>query len=262
MLNDALPPEFQLSLAGTTDERHFQREGDVFVELVPQYQIAASCGESALACATGRTIGRDRTYTSKLILPDDLVTSSSSQYTLPREIIVHEMLHTLGIWGHVDSIEFPDSLMGTHGDYFPNLGYTIHRLDREILQIMYMSQNTQDYNDYGEWSDTTLHIAARADDDSFHFGTAWFNGLPQPWARGITPLRPIADSWLRGRATWNGAFVGFSGPTPLAGDVQLEVNPGHDGSQPARLVLSETFTTSAGTKKQAQVTAGFLTGNL
>ena len=34
----------------------------------------------------------------------------------PRKVIVHELLHALGIVGHVDSIEFPDSIMGTSGE--------------------------------------------------------------------------------------------------------------------------------------------------
>ena len=142
----------------------------------------------------------------------------------PRTVIIHELLHALGIKGHVDSIEFPDSIMGTSGDFFPNPGFTIHRIDREVLQIMYMQKLTDRYNDYGEWSDTTLHIVGRSEDDFVHFGVALFNGLPQPWARGRLPDSALADNTnLTGNVSWNGQLLGFSGPSPIAGDVELEV---------------------------------------
>ena len=156
-----------------------------------------------------------------LLIPDDFDTS---EYMFPRTVIVHELLHALGIQGHVDSIEFPDSVMGTSGDFFPNPGFTIHRIDREVLQIMYMSQRTRTYNDWDEWSDTSLHLVGRSEDDFVHFGVALFNGLPQPWARGRLPDSALADNReLTGRVSWDGLLLGFSGPSPVAGDVRLEV---------------------------------------
>ena len=52
-----------------------------------------------------------------------------------------------------------------------------------------------------------------------------FNGLPQPWARGVKPDTDLADNEdLSGTATWTGSLLGFSGPSPLAGDAELEVD--------------------------------------
>ena len=85
----------------------------------------------------------------------------TSDYRYSRSTIVHELLHALGIWGHVDSVEFPDSIMGKAGEHIPNLGYIISKIDREVLQIMYMSQQTDLYNDWGEWSDTSFHLVGR-----------------------------------------------------------------------------------------------------
>ena len=142
----------------------------------------------------------------------------------PRSVIVHELLHALGIQGHVDSVEFPDSIMGTSGEHIPNLGHIISKIDREVLQIMYMSQQSDLYNDWGEWSDTSFHLVGRSDDESLNFGVALFNGSPQPWVRGTKPDMDLVDNnSLSGTATWNGGLLGFSGPSPMAGGVELEV---------------------------------------
>ena len=110
------------------------------VKLEPRSSIVSACGTQAAACAqSGPNV-------SRLYLPDDL---DMSEFTYPRALIVHELLHALGIRGHVDSIEFPDSIMGNAGGYIPNLGHIISKIDREALQIMYMSQRTHTYNDWG-----------------------------------------------------------------------------------------------------------------
>ena len=225
ILNDVLPPEFQLYIGG---DYHggATLEGDIVVAALPPVQIQTPnfCGSGSVACAANffdGPIGSRWTRNAWVFLPDDLDTD---QYMATRTVIVHELLHALGIQGHVDSIEFPDSLMGTAGDFFPNPGFTISRIDREVLQIMYMQQRTARYNDLTEWSDTTHHLVGRSDDGDVHFGVALFNGLPQPWARGQFPDTLLMDNRkLRGRVSWEGLLLGFSGVSPIAGDVRLEV---------------------------------------
>ena len=105
-----------------------------------------------------------------------------------------------------------------------NPGFVLNRIDREILQIMYMSQRTDRYNDWDEWSDTSFHFFARTEDESVNYGVALFNGLPQPWARGVEPGMPIANNpYLSGRASWLGSLLGFSGVSPIIGGARLDV---------------------------------------
>ena len=187
-----------------------------------------------VACAVNTPWPLTPSYTKAAILyiPDDLDTS---EYTFPRKLIIHELLHALGIQGHVDSVEFPDSIMGTSGEYIPNLGHVISKIDREVLQIMYMSQKTAIYNDWGEWSDTAFHVMGESEDGDLRFGVALFNGLPQPWASGVKPDEDLDDNTdLTGTVTWSGALLGFSGPSPIAGDAALEVDlttVGTDGNE-------------------------------
>ena len=214
ILNDALPPEFQIVVAGrrTVDAVY---PGEIMVNLETPASVGTNCGSGAVACAA---YGLNA---SKLYLPDDFDTS---EYSYPRSVIIHELLHALGIRGHVDSIEFPDSIMGTAGEFIPNLGHILSKIDREILQIMYMSQRTDLYNDWGEWSDTTHHLVGRSEDEALNFGVALFNGLPQPWAKGVLPRTDLADNrLLSGTATWSGNLLGYSGSSPIAGDAELQV---------------------------------------
>ena len=222
ILNDALPPEFQI-VDGGSRAVNVALPGEIMVNLEARTDIGGICGSaSAVACAVNPNtwlLG----YSSRatLYLPDDFDTS---EYTYPRSVIVHELLHALGIQGHVDSVEFPDSILGTAGELIPNLGHILSKIDREVLQIMYMSQITASYNDWGEWSDTSHHLVGRTEDGELNFGVALFNGLPQPWVRGGLPDTDLADNRrLSGSATWTGSLLGYSGPSPIAGDAELQV---------------------------------------
>ena len=219
LLNDALPPEYQIRFAGTRP-RSAAGAGEIMVNLYSPGTLP--CGSaSAVACAQNSIPGI-LTTSATLSLPTDFDVSG---YSYTRSTIVHELLHALGIQGHVDSVEFPDSIMGTSGEFFPNIGYVIGRVDREALQIMYMTQRTDLYNDWGEWSDTSLHLMGETDDRELRFGVALFNGLPHPWAKGEAPRTTLAaNSSLSGSATWRGSLLGFSGPSPIAGGAQLRVS--------------------------------------
>lgn len=222
ILNDALPPEFQIGVF-TPLPGYVHGPGEIFVHLESPNSAAWGCdGDTAVAC-TLSSINRVLEYTrmSEIWLPDDLDTSD---FTYMRKVILHELLHALGIWGHVDSIEFPDSIMGTAGETIPNLGYIISKIDREVLQIMYMSQESDHYNDWGEWSDLSHHLMGSTADDAMSFGVALFNGLPLPWVTGAVPATDLADnSRLSGTATWSGRLLAYSGPSPLFGRASLQV---------------------------------------
>lgn len=221
ILNDALPPEFQIEVF-TPRPGYVHGSGEIFVHLESPESAAWGCSSNAAAC-TISDLSRVLSYTrkSEIYLPDDLDTSD---YSFMVKVITHELLHALGIWGHVDSVEFPDSIMGTAGETIPNLGYIISKIDREVLQIMYMSQESDVYNDWGEWSDLSHHLMGQTDDVAMNFGVALFNGLPLPWVNGTLPDTDLADNRrLRGTATWRGNLLAYSGPSPLLGDAALQV---------------------------------------
>ena len=256
ILNAALPPESWISIDAVTTIPTFSRagweedewaslpdplEGDVFMYAVSESDIDAICGESALACANGWRGSLDprakNTWAAVVFLPDTL---EYDEYSV--KIFVHEMTHALALKGHVDSIQFPDSLMGTSGDYFAVPGHIIHRIDREALQAVYLSEYFT-YNDLSTWDDTTFHI--RGDipgvpGGEMAFGVALQNGLPQPWAFGPAPeAELLATLGLSGMASWTGALMGFSpmgeSHVVIVGGAGLVVNLGSLASSDSSL---------------------------
>ena len=93
ILNDALPPEFQLDVAGTFKNLDSSLvnaallEGNIAVRLAPRSEVTVFCGESAVACAVSNIPSVYGGYTSSatLVIPNDFDTS---QYTLPRTVLV------------------------------------------------------------------------------------------------------------------------------------------------------------------------------
>lgn len=233
ILNDALPPEFQIEFADENDDPNAP-EGILLIKFMSPEDIERKCSGGSACSGAGISYVGKYTRWASISIPDNLDVLLKTQTT--RTVIIHELLHALGIRRHVDSIEFPDSIIGKHGDFYPNPGFTLHRIDREALQIMYMSQRTDDYNDWGEWTDTTLHLVGRSENEHVHFGVALFNGLPQPWTRGTAPDRPLKmNTSLSGTVTWKGPFLAFSGVSPLKGDTELTVQMGNlDAEQDLR----------------------------
>ena len=116
---------------GDADDVSVVYPGEILVHFDDPASIGATCGAQAVACARWWTLGSSTTQ-AVVYIPDDF---DVSDHEYSRKVIVHELLHALGIRGHVDSIEFPDSIMGTSGEYIPNLGHIISRIDREVRRV-------------------------------------------------------------------------------------------------------------------------------
>ena len=134
-------------------------------------------------------------------------------------VLVHELLHALGIRNHADPARFPNSIMNVRReDYGGVPGYVIYPIDREAVQAAYRvlepgTLPNQLFEDLGPWDDTSAHI--RGDfaslGGSVSFGVASRNGLAQPWAFGPTPWTDLADNqMLSETVTWSGRLLGFT----------------------------------------------------
>lgn len=133
-------------------------------------------------------------------------------------VLIHELLHTLGMGVHLDAERFPDSIMNEHrGDYDGITGHVLFPLDREALQAAYSVLEPgvlpdELAGDLGAWEDVSLHLRGEIDTPGEGaFGVAVRNGLAQPWADGRMPGTTLADNRrLSGTASWSGRLLGFT----------------------------------------------------
>lgn len=157
--------------------------------------------------------------------------------------LVHELLHTVGMYGHVDTYAFNSSIsnFGVPGTLTP--------VDREALRVLYGRLQPRDpWTDpagLGPWTAESLHFHANG--PFAGFGVTLRNGYAEPWAYGFLPApktQPsdyrsevflIDNPTLSGTVTWNGTLLGVSplGNEPddtkrafasVAGDAQISVN--------------------------------------
>ena len=149
-------------------------------------------------------------------------------------ILVHELLHTLGMGVHLDPDRFPNSIMNDHrNDYDGVTGHVLHPVDREALQAAYSvlepgALPEQLVDDLGGWEDASLHLRGEIDTPrGGAFGVAVRNGLAQPWADGRMPRTALADNrGLSGTVSWSGSLLGFTPTLQAVGgaaDLSIEL---------------------------------------
>ena len=145
-------------------------------------------------------------------------------------LLVHEIIHALGIQEHVplDSIMTPDFGVSGVADASHNSSQPLsllHPADREALQALYgRLSNGASPTDFGIWESTSRHIAGRGEHATF--GVALRNGYAEPWVYGYIPGSDLAgNTALTGTATWQGALLGFTPDTaPVAGNAEVGIN--------------------------------------
>ena len=148
---------------------------------------------------------------------DEILTKSYPEQSVTT-ILVHELLHALGMTGHANPVRFPNSIIKAKIDYDSVMGHVMYPVDREALQAAYSvlepgASPEQIAEDLGPWDDTSIHLRGDIEFPRGHvaFGVASRNGLAQPWAFGPTPLTDLADNpVLSGTATWSGRLLGFT----------------------------------------------------
>ena len=131
-------------------------------------------------------------------------------------IMVHELLHELGLLAHNDGEQFADSLM--RGSSLLEI-QMLPTIDGDALLAAYgrLKPGTEPEDlsaqSLGPWTDTSFHVRGEFDfpGGGVSFGVASRNGRAQPWAAGTTPWMELTDNpVLSGIVTWNGALLGIT----------------------------------------------------
>ena len=101
-----------------------------------------------------------------------------------------------------------------HSDGLGVPGHTLHPLDREALQAVYLvnigsPRVSTLAEEYGWWSEETIHYVGDLGGGAA-FGVAARPGGAQAWAYGPTPWTNLADNpKLSGSASWSGSIFGL-----------------------------------------------------
>ena len=107
---------------------------EIYVSLETAASITTTCGEGAVACRGEHAVPSNaELHQSSRPLYSRRLRHVPNTCT-PARVIVHELLHALGIVGHVDSIEFPDSIMGTSGEVHPESRSHQQQIDRKCFR--------------------------------------------------------------------------------------------------------------------------------
>ncbi len=142
-------------------------------------------------------------------------------------VLIHEVLHTLGLHGHVEPEQFPDAILAWGGSASTK---RLPEIEGAALRAIYTRfDNGTEPEDLsiaslGPWDRTTTSLTAEIGNVSF--GVRHRDGVSIPWDDGDVPSVALADNRrLSGTATWKGQLWGF---TPLlstvGGDAELGIN--------------------------------------
>ena len=148
-------------------------------------------------------------------------------------IIIHEMIHALGLHGHVPESVHPDTLLPDAGALPDETGLQdIPRIDGEALMTIYSrytrGEGRDDINptSLGPWASSIPAISAniRTEGGSVSFGAEYRSQWIRVWDEGPMPSTPLSQSGILGTATWNGDIVGFTDDgVSTRGDAEITV---------------------------------------
>ena len=148
-------------------------------------------------------------------------------------ILMHELLHALGLPGHVPAGQFPTSLMR---DSVLLITHQIPEIDGASLRAVYTRyDNGTEPEDVsatslGPWASTSTNLFGEIDtvDGTIQFGVNDYNGVSVPWTSGSEPNSALVDNYaLTGTVTWNGGLLGFTPDSQsVGGDAEISVNMG------------------------------------
>ena len=154
-----------------------------------------------------------------------------SEHTQPNAMystVLHELIHALGLSGHIDHERFPDSIMR---DQYLLVTDALPNIDGEALNVAYtrLAPGTEpeelSLDSFGRWDTTRFHLRGEFPETDTAFGASTRNGIVSVWASGLQPATSLADNpALSGTVAWNGALLGFTpADHTVSGDAEIRV---------------------------------------
>ena len=150
-------------------------------------------------------------------------------------VILHELIHGLGLSGHPYIEKFPESLMRNAWPSILATDIHIPHIDADTLLAIYtrLEPGTEPEElspaSLGPWDNKSLRIHGELDiPASASFGVSFRNNLARPWAIGLEPSIQLAENPdISGNVSWNGVMAGY---TPegnrVHGDAEFSIDLG------------------------------------
>ena len=244
LINRALPHDHHLTIgadapvgvAGQWQQRLTNiPDGQLFVEFVDSPPQGGRPGSEALAhqdvvtewdAQQGRW-EKKRLRASSVEMDSDFFRGRPDHQAV--SVLVHEMLHSLGLQGHVDAPAFDDSNMY---NAWVRLDGSLPAIDAAGFQALYLrlGEETEpedlSASSLGVWSRETIDLTGELGDVAF--GVRHSNGVSMPWTLGTEPSSALDDNdRLSGSATWNGGLLGFTPALEaVGGNAELSIDLG------------------------------------
>ena len=200
----------------------------IYVAFVPQIQYESSPVRQHTWGTTSTNFGS--AITKSTIRINKAYTSAGYRESVT--VLVHELLHALGVNNHVPAhlatlMEDGQWAYSPYQDGYLQPRSLLWPVDREALRVLYTRLDNGDTpTDFGAWASTSTHIYANGEHAAF--GVASRNGYVEPWAHGYQPTTSLAGNpTLAGSAAWTGVLLGFTPQAQsVAGDARIGVNIG------------------------------------
>ena len=200
-------------------------DGQIFVEFTPGQTNAYPDYSSAVAHLSRdkfkgvRAAGTEMESAHYRVRPDHHAV----------DVLVHELLHTLGLEEHPDIDRFSPSILN---DTSIRLDGSLLSIDAAGLQALYTrlgaatAPEDLSASSLGAWSRETVQLSGEL--DGVRFGVRHGNGVSMPWTQGAEPSSALADNdRLSGSATWKGGLLGLTPALEaVGGNAELSVDLG------------------------------------
>ncbi len=227
ILNSALPFDWQIRFSDQRAGSFNYSRGDIIVSFAAQHRNRDDGIGDALGIAWSQ-LDDDESLAAGLVWINEAKLPNERDRI---EVILHELLHTLGR-GHVPETRFFDTIMHTYAGSQADL-LVMHQLDYDALLAVHnrLSAGTpvsDIYTKLGEWTETSNHLFGRigyvpGQLEAVLYGAVGRNGLVRPWAFLAIPSPPLERGL--GTANWSGRVLGLTPDLrPVSGDVGMMVH--------------------------------------
>ena len=238
LINDWLPLDHRMVIGAPT-ALHTEDPRDVSAgEIHVSFSTPHRGGQSRYneSGDRNRTDDVPRMVSNLVVVNPDFF--AAEQFHQVYGIIVHELVHAMGIPGHVFEGDHPTTLMPDgpyRGSGLPNEAglMRLPRLDGEAMMTAYALYDDGETPDeinpasLGPWAQTipALRGEVTTDGDPARFGVEYRTQWTRAWDEGPMPATSLAASTLTGTATWTGELVGYTDAgAAVEGDAGITVD--------------------------------------